>query len=498
MKLTLVIPIYNERIYLPEVFRRIREASYPGEITALEVIAVDDGSTDGSAEWLGALGSDMGCGLPTTLILQLNPTNEGKGRCVRQGIDLSKGDFVVIQDADLEYSPDDLEQLLEPLIAGRADAVFGSRFLGTPRRVIYFWHAAANQLLTRIFNLLFNTTLTDLTTGYKAFRGEMARNLDLRQKRFGIEVELAAAIAQSRLRLFETGISHHGRSYSEGKKFKRLDALAIALQILKFGILRPSPFKPGMRQTLTALYQASYLLYATPLKKLLLSLRGKSLGAGNQGLRVLEVGSGVGGVTQALLEASEVVASDIDEDSLELLRSRYSFHPGFQALKWDATLSPADGSTPRGIARGGFDLIVAFNVLEHIEHDAVVLKQWSSLLAPGGMMVLLVPFSQRLFSPVDQAVGHFRRYQKKDFEQLIQSCGGKVSRTIFLNPLGVLGWIWNAKILGRSVLPSGQVGLYSLLKPILEPLEALLARWFGLSIICAATWQKEEHSSLSS
>ncbi len=488
MKLTLIVPIYNERIYLPEVFKRIVGAVYPEGITSLEIIAVDDGSDDGSAEWLKTLALDGKCGLPVSLILELNPSNRGKGRCVRQGIDRSTGDFVVIQDADLEYNPSNLKELLEPLLSGSADAVFGSRFLGTPRRVIYFWHAAANRALTGLFNLLFNTTLTDITTGYKVFRGEILRSMILKQDQFGIEVELAGSVALAKLRLFEVGISHHGRTYSEGKKFRRLDAVAIGLLILKTAFVRPSPFKAGMRQTLTALYHAAYLLYAQPLIKLLKKVNIIQKTPSRAARRILEIGSGVGGVTQGLLWGDVVVASDIDEDSIQFIRSRYSFHPGFKAVRWDATLAVDDAQTPPEVSCGGFDLIVAFNVLEHIQNDAQALRQWSLLLAPGGTIVILVPYSQALFSPVDRAVGHYRRYSKAQMENLVSQCGGNPIEIQFWNPIGILGWIWNSKILRRSQLPEGQVALYSLIKPLIAPLEAFFSRWIGLSLVCAARW----------
>ncbi|MBI5365458.1 MAG: glycosyltransferase family 2 protein [Planctomycetes bacterium] len=218
MKLSIVIPVYNERQTLQELVRRVLAA--PVEV-AREVVLVDDGSTDGSSALLDALpaahpGADL------KIIHQ--PRNRGKGAAVRTGLAQAAGDFVIIQDADLEYDPRDYRQMLEPLIDGRADVVFGSRFLGGPHRVLYFWHYVANQGLTLITNILYDINLSDMETCYKAFTQAVNRSLFLDSERFGIEPELTAEVCRRHYRIYEVPISYSGRSYAEGKKITWKDA----------------------------------------------------------------------------------------------------------------------------------------------------------------------------------------------------------------------------------------------------------------------------------
>jgi glycosyltransferase involved in cell wall biosynthesis len=496
MKLSVIVPIFNERLYLPEVFRRILAAPYPPEVSDLEVIAIDDGSSDGSWEWLKTFAArgfgkeGHGAASRATLRVLRHERNQGKGSCIQDGVAASTGDLVLIQDSDLEYHPEDYPKLLAPILVNDADAVLGSRFLGTPRRVLYFWHATANRVLNFFFNILCGSTLTDLMTGYKVMRGELARSIRLTSNGFGIEPEICARLTKGNVRLYEVAISYSGRTYAEGKKITRWNALMLFVHVARFSLFGGTSFKPGMRQTLTSLYHASEVLYVQPLRSILEKLQINPPNV----CRVLEVGSGVGSVTRALLHFDELVATDIDHESVRFLNERFSFLPGFKAVQWDATLAPQDPRTPPEVSAGKFDLIVAFNVLEHLEQDQSVLEQWSRLLNPGGVMVILVPFSGRLFTPIDEAVGHFRRYGRSDLNELFAKTGGMVLLTQYMNPLGILGWIWNGKILKRAELPDGQVRLYHLIKPIVHPFERLISRRVGLSIVTAGRWNSPRAS----
>jgi glycosyltransferase involved in cell wall biosynthesis len=230
MKLSVVMPIYNERNTLRSVIERV--LSVPLEI---EMLCVDDGSGDGSREMLADLQTEH-----PNLRMFLQPCNMGKGAALRRGIQEATGDFVVIQDADLEYDPQDYPTLLAPLIQGKADVVYGSRFLGSgPHRVLYFWHSVGNWILTLLSNCLTNINLSDMETCYKAFRREVIQSIPIEENRFGFEPEITVKVAKRRLRIYEVGISYWGRTYEEGKKIGWKDGVRALWCLLKYSIKEP-------------------------------------------------------------------------------------------------------------------------------------------------------------------------------------------------------------------------------------------------------------------
>lgn len=231
MKLSVVMPVYNERNTLRTVVERV--LAVPLE---LELLCVDDGSRDGSREILAELQSQH----PKLRVL-LQPRNMGKGAALRRGFQEASGDFVIIQDADLEYDPTDYPLLLDPLIQGKADVVYGSRFLGGgPHRVLYFWHSVANKLLTLLSNGLTNINLSDMETCYKVFRREVIQSISIEENRFGFEPEITVKIAKRRLRIYEVGISYWGRTYEEGKKIGWKDGVRALWCLLKYSIKEPA------------------------------------------------------------------------------------------------------------------------------------------------------------------------------------------------------------------------------------------------------------------
>jgi len=227
MRVSVVIPVYNECQTLRAVVERV--LAVPLEV---ELICVDDGSRDGSREILAELQNQH-----PELRVFLQPKNMGKGAAVRRGIQQATGDYVLIQDADLEYDPADYPLLLDPLVQGKADVVYGSRFLGSrPHRVLYFWHSVGNRLLTLLSNCLTNINLSDMETCYKVFRREIVQAIPIEENRFGFEPEITVKVAKRRLRIYEVGISYWGRTYEEGKKIGWKDGVRCLWCLLKYSI----------------------------------------------------------------------------------------------------------------------------------------------------------------------------------------------------------------------------------------------------------------------
>ena len=223
MKLSVVIPVYNEKSTILEVLERVRSVDLPKEM-----IVVDDCSTDGTREVLLSIPPS------DDLKVVLQPENSGKGAALRAGFAAVSGDIVVIQDADLEYDPAEYVNLLQPILANKADVVFGSRFLGGPHRVLLFWHSVGNRILTTLSNMLTDLNLTDMETCYKVFRAEVLKKITLRENRFGFEPEFTAKISRAQCRIYEVPISYSGRDYSEGKKIGWKDGVAAIYFIFKY------------------------------------------------------------------------------------------------------------------------------------------------------------------------------------------------------------------------------------------------------------------------
>jgi len=224
MKLSIVIPVFNERTTIVEIIHRVQAVDVD---LHKEIIVVDDGSTDGTREILQSLA------VPGLSVL-LHERNQGKGAALRTGFARAQGDIILVQDADLEYDPKEYPRLIEPILDGRADVVYGSRFLGGPHRVLLFWHYVGNRFLTTFANMLSNLNLTDMETCYKIFRREVLEKIQLKSSRFGFEPEITMKVAKQKCRIFELPISYSGRDYAQGKKIGWKDGLAAIFHLIRF------------------------------------------------------------------------------------------------------------------------------------------------------------------------------------------------------------------------------------------------------------------------
>ncbi len=225
MKLSVIIPVYNEVHTILKIIQKVKEVPLDKEI-----LVVDDGSTDGTYDLLKESGKGVR--------LFCHETNQGKGAAIRTAIPHLTGDLVVIQDGDLEYDPSDYSKLIDPIVDGKADVVYGSRFLGRPHQVLHFWHSIGNKIVSTLSNMLTNLNLTDMETGYKVFRAEVLKSIRIESNRFGFEPEITAKISKMGCRIYEIPISYRGRDYTEGKKISWKDGVAAIYWILKYNLFR--------------------------------------------------------------------------------------------------------------------------------------------------------------------------------------------------------------------------------------------------------------------
>jgi glycosyltransferase involved in cell wall biosynthesis len=431
--LSVLIPLYNEEEFVGELLRRVITAPLPAGLDR-EIIIVNDCSKDGSAEVV----QDFIAAHPEESIrLFHHEKNQGKGAAVRTAIKLARGEYSVIQDSDLEYDPSEYAHLLKPLLAGKADVVFGSRFLvAGERRVLYYWHSLANHILTTLCNIVADLNLTDMETCYKAFRTSLAQSIPIQSDRFGLEPELTVKFARRRARIYETPISYHGRTYAEGKKIGLKDAFE-ALWVIVRSKFTTKLYTDSGPQNLDALALAPK--FNRWMAETIAPWAGK---------KVLEIGAGGGNMTRELCpRRRRYVATDIDVEHLAQLRNGFGHRPSMQVALLDAM--NADHFTP---FVEQFDTVVCLNVLEHIEDDLGSLRRMYSLLEPGGRLLLLVPNGPEAYGTLDLAVGHCRRYTRASLTDVVKGAGFELDEMLPFNHVSWPGWRFTGQVMKAKIL----------------------------------------------
>ena len=465
MKLSILIPVYNERTVVERCLLQVLAAPLP-ENMERELILVDDCSTDGTFAILERFAAEH-----PQVKLYKHERNRGKGAAVRTAIQEAGGDFSLIQDADLEYDPSEYSRLMKPLLDGHADAVFGSRYLsGEQRRVLLFWHSMLNQGLTLIANMFCNLNLTDMETCYKVFRTDLLKSIPVRSDRFGFEPEIVMKSAKRKLRIYEVPISYHGRTYEEGKKIGWKDGVKALLVVLRFWViddLYAQPYGRGVINTLTGTPQ-----YLSWLCEKLRPYLGDT---------VLEIGAGIGNFAGRLMSRRLLyVAAETDPLHLHALRNRFLRTPNVEVRRLDPE---ADGDFT-GLG-GGFDTVLCLNVLEYMEDPGQVLDRLRGALKAGGNLVALVPNGPFLFGSLDRSMGHKRRYSRSQAVSLLESHGFQVVRAYSLNKAGVVPWLADSRLLRSRRISKPVLKLFDKTVWFWRWIDALMP-WPGLSLILAA------------
>jgi len=469
MKLSVLMPVYNERYLIAEMVKRVVAASLPDNMER-ELIIVDDGSTDGTQQILIELLDiyrDVVKYIP-------HEQNRGKGAAVKTAISEATGDFCIFQDADLEYDPRDYDVMLQPLLEGVADVVYGSRFLYRERRcVLYYRHSLGNRFLTTLSNLFTDMYLTDMETCYKAFRTELLKTIPIRSNDFGMEPEITAKVAKRGFRVYEVPIRYDGRTYTEGKKITWKDGFKAIFIIMKYWLIDDCYHERQGNDVLDSFAQAHRF------NKWMSDAFRPYIGH-----RILEIGAGIGNITVQLLPRDRFIASDCNPQFLTILRNMTLKRPQLEIAEIDA--SKKEHFEPY---QNQMDTVLCANVLEHIKDSQLALRNFYDVLTTGGVLVLLVPQGPWLYSRLDSFVSHVKRYTKKILSEEILAAGFELESIIQFNRIGFWGWLINNKIMGRVEIPKYQMKFYDSLVWLWRRIDNKLP-WPGLSLIAIARKRK--------
>jgi glycosyltransferase involved in cell wall biosynthesis len=461
-RLSVLVPVYNERHVVEASLRRVLSLEHE-LISSLELIVVDDCSTDGSWQILQRLAD-----ADQRITLLSHEVNQGKGASIRTAVARATGDIIIIHDADLEYNPADIPALLVPFAKEGADAVFGSRYLSAPyRRALMYRHTMINKLLTTISNWFTDLTLTDMETCYKAVNATLLKSIPLRSNDFRFEVELVFKLAKRRARIFEAPIRYLPRTHQEGKKIRARDGLLALLAMIRFWLIDDLYNQDEYgSHTLLELERAQRV--NVWIADILRPYVGDC---------VLEIGAGIGNLTNQFIPRELYIASDINPNYLHYLKCYSSGKPYLRVMKIDA------GNPDHFCGlENQFDTVVMLNVLEHVPDPQKALKNLWTVLKPGGRAIILVPQHPSLFGTLDEALEHRERYTRTGFKRALTDAGFSIEKMFDFNRVSVPGWWFNGKLLRRKRFSRIQLKALNTMVPILKRVDRVWP-WSGLSII---------------
>ncbi|MGM0600232.1 MAG: glycosyltransferase [Candidatus Rifleibacteriota bacterium] len=461
--ISVIIPVFNERPFIRECVLKVNRAAEKAGL-GTEIIIIDDASTDGTIEELQQLQQKH-----NEIIVFRQPENMGKGAALQRGIKEATGEYILFQDADLEYNPEDILPLLQPLLKGQADVVYGSRFTISPaRKILNFHHQAGNQFLTLLSNLATGLNLTDMETGYKAFRADILKTLPLRSKRFGIEPEITAKIAKRHCIIYEVPVSYNGRSYGEGKKITWRDGLAAIYTILKYWLIDDCYNKEQIAETYNDLERTHHAQEQLILR--LIPFFGD---------RLLEIGSGIGSISRVLPIREEITLSDWREEYLDYLNKGFSGKKRTRIIKLDFKDNKEIKANNEK-----FDSVLFLHQLQFCENENQVLQNLNKLLQHKGRLLLSVP-NIVSYSNYEKNLGYKRRYDIQQLNQLLEQNGFKILHSFTANLPAKI--IWQQIILKKSYanLPL----LWAKISDSLVKRTSFIESYFkteGLSLVCIA------------
>lgn len=471
--LAVLVPAYNEQYLIEASLRRLSVLNESARLQHIQVIVVDDCSTDSTPQAILRFQKfleNAGGFEKFSWIWLRHEKNQGKGAAIRTALSHVNTDLVVIHDADMEYHPQDLLQMVDLFLYEDADAVFGSRFMpGGYKRALFFRHALGNKLLTFLCDIVCDLNLTDMETCYKMVRADLLKSIPLQSATFDVEPELAIKLAKRGSRIFEVPISYSGRTYAEGKKIGWRDGVRALWAIFHYAasdkIYNDDSHGAEILMRLNR---------APRFTRWMADVVRPYLGA-----RVLEIGAGIGNMTMHLIPRSIYWATDVNPSYLDCLERMQAGRPYLNVAHTDAT---DFDSYPKG---QNFDSVVCLNVVEHLQDDLGALRNIHHALTDGGRAVILVPCGPGLFGTLDEVLGHCRRYTIPQLRAVCEDAGFEIERILEFNRVGTPAWWLNACLLRRTTFGLTQMRFLNFMTPLFR----LVDSWFPfppLSIIAIA------------
>jgi glycosyltransferase involved in cell wall biosynthesis len=460
--LSVIVPAYNEQYLVETSLERLKILGVSPLLHLVKVIVVDDGSTDETAEAIArfrsALESDAGGDKLQWLFVRLEK-NQGKGAAIRTGLAKVDTELVVIHDADLEYHPRDLLQMVELFLYEDADAVFGSRFMsGGYKRALFFRHSLGNKFLTLLCDAICDLNLTDMETCYKMTRVDLLKSIPLESSTFDVEPELTIKLAKRGARIFEVPISYSGRTYHEGKKISWKDGVRALWAILRYGASSRIYTEDAHGGEIL-----ERLNRAPRFTRWMADVVSPYIGD-----RVLEIGAGIGNMSVHLMPRSIYWATDVNPYYLNYLETLRPTRPYMR-------VGYTDGMKVESFPSGqDFDTVVCLNVVEHLSDDVGALRNIRETLADGGTAIVLVPYGPELYGSLDEVLGHCRRYTEEQLAEVARQAGFHVEKILKFNRPGVPAWWLNGKVLRRRTFGMGQIRLLNVLTPIFRCIDSWL------------------------